>query len=312
MRRGAIVRWLVALGAVGAGVVALTAVVGGVGRDGAEAGGRDGPPLAAARVDEHLGAPIPLELRFTDLAGRSRALGDVVRSAADGAIAGASSNGGSGQVGQPTLLILAYYGCETLCDLVLEGTARALGEVEWRAGREYHVVVVSIDPRDTPADMRVKVAELQPLLRRSAPSSQTTDGPDAIRGWTFLAGGEPAISALTDAVGFRYRYDRATDQYAHPAVVVALTPTGEVSSYVYGVNPEPNELAMALATAAAGGTRSPVERILLRCFHYIPALRRHAGTIALILRTGGMLTLLAVAALFWRLVLRAPRRAVVR
>lgn len=315
MMKRAVWTGLLILCTVGVSAVVFS-VVGGIRRDNSQGGREEGPPLAAARVDEHLGARIPLERRFLDSEGRSRALGELIESPSGAESGGTAPATGSGRVGRPTLLILAYYGCKTLCNVVLEGTARALAGVEWRAGREYRVVAVSIDPRDTPADTREKVVELGPLLGRTVAEGMGGDiGASAVDthpGWTFLVGAEPEIEALAAAVGFRYRYDRVTDQYSHPAVIFALTPTGEVSSYIYGVNPEPQELATALAVAASGGTRSAVERILLRCFHYIPALRRHAGLIAVVLRVGGVLTVLGAATLFWRLVLRAPGGAAAR
>lgn len=322
------VRWVggLVLGVFGVGAAVLAAVGGGLRRSMPQEGEAAGPPLAAARVDERLGAGIPLELRFVDGEGRSRVLGELIGSAG-GTVGGVMTpvggvevraggvvvqEGGLGRGRRPTLLILAYYGCRTLCNVVLEGTARALGDVEWRAGREYEVVVVSIDPRDSPADSREKVTELEPLLARTVAGEVGARGSATFPGWTFLVGAEPDIEALAAAVGFGYRYDKSTDQYSHPAVVFALTPSGAVSSYIYGVNPEPRELATALSVAASGGTRSVVERILLRCFHYIPALRRHAGLIAVVLRVGGILTVLAAAVVFWRLVLRAPGRVAAR
>lgn len=293
---------LLAAAVIVAGSALLAAIAGDSRGDAGATGGprRGANPLDAARVDERLGAMIPLELRFLDTEGRSRALAEFF----DGARGGVW--GGAPRDGRPVLLILAYYGCRTLCNLVLEGTARALAGSDTDVGVGYRVVTVSIDPRETPVEARHKVGELGSILGWGESSAY------GAQGWSFLVGNESEIAALAGAVGFGYRYDPGTDQYSHPAVVIALTPGGAISSYIYGVNPDPGEVASALGVAAAGGTRSALERILMRCFHYVPALRRHAGLVGGILRGGGALTLVAIAVLFWRLVVRGTRGAVVR
>lgn len=278
-------RWL----AIWTGFLALAAVVVGAATlGGLERHGEDSP-LEGAAVEERLGAVVPLDARFVDMEGHDQLLAEFV-----------ARGIGAEREGLPVLLILAYHRCRTLCSLVLEGTARSLAGVERRAGEEYRVVSVSIDPRDTPADSREKAAELGASL---GVEGEGGGGPP---GWSFLTGEDQEIEMLAASLGFRYRYDPASDQYSHPAVIFALTPKGEVSSYIYGVNPEPAELAAALDVAASGRSRSTVERILLRCFHYIPALRRHAGAITTILRVGGVMTILGAGILLRRLILRAP------
>jgi protein SCO1/2 len=193
---------------------------------------------------------------------------------------------------RPVLLILAYFNCRTLCNLVLQGTARALSGLEPSAGVDYRVVAVSIDPRDSPLDARQKREEI------------------GAAEWSFLVGGEGEIRELAESLGFGYRYDEATDQFSHPAVIFALTPAGGISSYIYGIGPEPAEVEAALAEAAVGGTRTTVQRILLRCYHYIPALRRYGGAVRWGLRAGGTLTLLGFGTLLVRLIRRVSRREV--
>jgi protein SCO1/2 len=131
-----------------------------------------------------------------------------------------------------------------------------------------------------------------------------------VPGWSFLVGSEAEIRDLAESLGFIYRYDARTDQFSHPAVIFALTPAGVISSYIYGIDPEPAELATALRAAAEGGTRSTLERILMRCYHYIPALRRYAGVVRWLLRACGALTLIGFGTLLARLIMRAPRREV--
>jgi protein SCO1/2 len=268
---------------VAGGVVLAGAVWWGRGATLPTAPAADGPPLEAATVEEHLGRSLPHGLRFRDEGGREVRLGELI----------AAPDGG----GRPTILVLAYYGCRTLCPLVLEGTARSLAGVDRRLGEGYRALTVSIDARDTPAAAAEKQREvLAPLGALPAGA------------WPFLVGGEAEIQALAAALGFGYRYDRASDQFSHPAVIFALTPRGEISSYLYGIDPAPAEVERALEGAAAGETRATLERILLRCFHFIPALRQHAGLIRGLLRGGGALTVLALGLLLGRLWLRELRR----
>jgi hypothetical protein len=138
-------------------------------------------------------------------------------------------------------------------------------------------------------------------------SSARIDGEPAWEPWTFLVGAEPEIQVLAGTLGFGYRYDAVTDQYSHPAVIFVLTPAGEISSYIYGINPEPAELDAALSSAAAGRTRATLERILLRCFHYIPALRQYAGLIRGMLWACGIFTIIGLGAVLGRLWFRELR-----
>lgn len=297
--------------AVVAGVMAVAAIVGSLLLAGLAGGRRSqASPLEAATVRENLGATIPLDLRFEDEEGQSARLGDLV----------SRSAGVEREAAPPVLLILAYFNCRTLCNLVLEGTARALEGLEWRAGEDYRVITVSIDPRDTPVAARAKRLEIVEVARGGARGGypggrhqvsssipESEEGPGAAS-WSFLVGSEPEIRELATAVGFGYEYDAATDQYSHPAVIFALTAAGEISSYIYGVNPEPSELGVALGVAAAGRTRTVFERVLLRCFHYVPALRRHAGLIGGVLRVSGVLTVVGLVVLLRQLVLRGSSR----
>lgn len=257
---------------------------------------------AVQGVEERLGARLPLELRFRDHEGRTVRLGDVVRGDA------------------PVLLVLAYYRCHTLCDLVVDGAARALGGAGLALGTEVRAVTVSIDPRDGAAEAREKrsralagvaaasrstAAHRRAADGEAAPGAHARDGPVVASpeadDWPFLTGDEGAVRILADAVGFRFRYDPMTDPFAHPAVVIALTPDGKVASYLYGLRPTPDELRAALATAATGGVLSPVRRVVLRCYQYVPALRRHGALLKGALWASGLLPIAALGALLARL-----------
>jgi protein SCO1/2 len=222
------------------------------------------PPLASAGVDEHLGAQLPLELAFTSASGAPVRLGSAF---ADG---------------KPVVLTLAYYHCSMLCPLVLRGTAALATRATPRPGADYHLLTVSIDPRDRPADATKARADLLAM------SSNRADD------WRFWTGSANAIRTLTDAVGFRYAYDPKSDQFAHAAVTFVLTSDGRVSRYLYGIDPPREEFEAALTVAAAGESGSSFERVILRCFHYFPALRRYGAAITGSLRGAGLLIVLTV------------------
>jgi protein SCO1/2 len=224
-----------------------------------------GAPLAAAGVDEHLGAQLPLELGFTGPDGAPVRLGDAFHD------------------GKPVVLALAYYHCTMLCPLVLRGAATLARESTPRPGADYHLLTVSIDPRDRPADAAKARSDLFAMTRPGAPE------------WRFWTGGQESVAALADALGFRYRYDPRSDQFAHAAVLFVLTPRGQISRYLYGVDVPRAQFEAALAAAAQGETGSSFERILLRCFHYVPALRRYGAAVAEGLRGAGVLIVLSVA-----------------
>lgn len=237
-------------------------------------------PLDAADVAEHLGRQLPLELAFRDEQGRTVLLGSALRE------------------GRPVLLVMAYTRCGMLCPLVLHGLASGVRGLATPPGEAYRVLTVSLDPRDTPAEARKVAAELHAEAGLAAGAG----------GWAVWTGEEEEIRSLADALGFRYRYDRRSDQFAHPAVAFVLTPEGKISRYLYGVEFPPAVLEQSLAEARVGKSVSSLERVLLRCFHYVPALRRYGAAVEWFIRSGGALVLLAVGALFIWLSRREPRK----
>jgi protein SCO1/2 len=232
-------------------------------------------PLQQADIVERVGAAVPRDLAFTDSSGRRVRLGDLM----------------TGET--PIVLSLAYFTCPVLCHLGQDGLAEALRVSGWRVGPDVRVVSVSIDPRDTPAAAR------QWRLRAATLLAVPPDTMD----WHDLVGDEPAIRRLADAVGFRYAYDGASGQYSHAAAVFVLTPAGRISRYVYGVTFEAATLDAALRAARANQGGGPFERFLMRCYHYVPALRRHGWVVVWMLRAGGVLVTAALASLLivlWR------------
>lgn len=196
--------------------------------------------------------------------------------------------------GAPIVLVFAWFGCTTLCPTVVGNLARALSR-SGLAPDEYTVVVASIDARDSPADAsRMKRIWLEHAALAEA------------QRWHLLTGTEPAVTALAQRAGFHYDYDAESHQYAHPEGIVVVTPTGTISRYFFGFGFTPVELRAALASAAAERIASPVERLLLLCFHFSPA-GRYGDTVMAALRWTSVGLLVAGFPLLARLRRRPPR-----
>jgi len=238
------------------------------------------PILRQVAVDEHPDAPLPLDLPFTDESGRPVTLGGYLAPK------------------RPLILTLNYYRCPMLCTLELNGLAEGLRGLDWSIGKEFDVVTVSIDPRETPALARAKKQSyLEGYGRLSAES-----------GWHFLTGSAASIERLSRAVGFGATYDPETDQYAHPAVVFMITPEGRVSRYLYGVRFEPKTLTLGLTEASDGRIGSAWDRFLLSCYHYDSRQGRYALAAMKLMRAGGLATVLIFGAVLSSLWLRERRR----
>ena len=242
------------------------------------------PQLKDIDIEEHLGAPLPLALPFVDENGRPVRLGDYFHD------------------GKPVVLVLAYFRCPMLCDLVLRGVAQSLGRQHLVLGRDYRALTVSIDPKDTPAGARLKQHTLL----------QAFGELDAAANWPFVTGANDSIAPLAARLGFQYAYDPKSDQYAHPAVAFVITPNGRISRYLYGVKFRPLDVRLALDEAAHGQIGGIVDRVLLCCFQYDPATRRYGWYVSGVLRGGAALTLVLVGGmlgLFWRREWRRSRDA---
>ncbi len=232
-------------------------------------------PAQEVDIDEHLGAALPSSLAFTDETGRAVRFGDYFTD------------------GKPVVLVLAYFRCPMLCDLVLRGVADSLRQQHLVLGRDYRALTVSIDPKDDAAGASLKQHSLL----------QALGDLDAAGSWPFLTGTQASIAPLAARLGFEYAYDPKTDQYAHPACVFILTPDGRISRYLYGVSSRPLDVRLALDEAAQGRIGGIVDRVLLTCYRYDPATRRYGVYVSGVLRGGAALTLLVVAGtlgLLWR------------
>jgi len=223
--------------------------------------------LREVGFDQRLGESIPLDLAFTDEAGRSVKLADYFGK-------------------KPVVLSLVYYDCPMLCTLGLNGLAGALEVLSFVPGQEFEVLTVSFDSRETPALAAAKKKAYMARYRR----------PGAHAGWHFLTGSDESIAALTRAVGFRYVWDEATRQFAHPAGVVVLTPEAKISHYLFGVEYAPKDLRLALVAAASGRIGNAADQLLLYCYSYDPQNGRFSASILNVVRLLGVLTVAGLGA----------------
>jgi protein SCO1/2 len=237
------------------------------------------PALQGIGIDQRLGEALDLDLVFRDETGRTVRLADYF---------------GRG----PVILTLNYYECPMLCTLELNGLVAALKTISLEPGRDFEIVTVSINPKETPDLAAEKKAHYVKDYGR----------PGGAAGWHFLTGEEREIRALAEAVGFRYAFDAESGQYAHAAGIVVTTPGGRLSRYFYGVDFPPRDLRLGLVESSEGKIGSLADRILLFCYHYDPATGRYGAAALTLMRAGGILTVLALG-LGVALLLRKGRAA---
>jgi protein SCO1/2 len=229
-------------------------------------------------IEQRLDAALPLDATFRDEAGREVTLGNYFRN-------------------QPVILVLAYYRCPMLCTQVLNGLLKSAQAIPLEIGPDYQVITVSFDPRETATLAAEKKERYARAYRRAG----------AAEGWHFLTADQPSIDRLVDAVGFRYRYDAKSDQYAHASGIVLATPEGRLARYFYGIEFPPRDLRLGLIDASTGRIGSPVDRVLLLCYHYDPLTGKYGLAISGALRTAGTLTVVALGAFLVRMY-RVERR----
>jgi protein SCO1/2 len=182
------------------------------------------------------------------------------------------------------VLSLVYYECPMLCTQVLNAITSTVSTLDFNAGQDFDVVLVSIDPRETPAQAAAKKAEYATRYKRPG-----TEG-----GWHFLTGDEPQIKRVSDAAGFRYTWDEQTQQYAHPTGIIVTTPDGRNARYLFGIEYGPRDLKFAIVEASEGRVGSVVDNLLLYCYHYDPMTGRYGVYIMRTLRIAGVATLLGI------------------
>jgi protein SCO1/2 len=186
-----------------------------------------------------------------------------------------------------------------LCTQVLNGLASSLEVLSLDAGRQFDVVTVSFDPRETPQLAAAKKAGYLQRYRR----------PTAAQGWHFLTGAQPSIDRLTRAVGFRYVWDDTLKQFAHPTGVMVLTPQGRIARYLFGIEYGPRDLRFAIVDASAGKVGSAVDQVLLYCYHYDPETGRYGFVIMRVMRAAGVGTVLALGAFVFFMLRKEKRTA---
>jgi protein SCO1/2 len=244
----------------------------------------EGPaPLQGVEIEERLNAQVPLDAVFLDQDGRQVRLGDALGK------------------GKPVVLALVYYECPMLCGLVLGGMARGMKETGLELGKDYTALSISFDPREKPAQAFV----------RQKHYLQSFDKADQKQVWPFWVGQEKDIRSVTDAVGFRYKFDEETKQYAHGAAILVLTPEGRVSRYLYGVEFSGRDLRLAMVEAADGKVGTSFDRFLLTCYRYDPVARRYVPYAMGAVRAGALLVLFGLAStlfVFWRREVKGARR----
>jgi protein SCO1 len=219
--------------------------------------------LKDVAIDQKLDASIPLSLTFRDEHGSAVELGRYF-------------------TGKPVILTLVYYNCPMLCTQVLNGLDRSMKLMTLDLGKDYNVVTVSIDPTERPVLAEAKQALYAGMYGR----------PGALAGWHFLTGDEPQIRTLANAVGFRYAYDPDSKQYAHASAIMVLTPEGKISRYFYGVTYPERDLRLGLVQASEGKIGTPVDQILLFCYHYDPHTGKYGLLISRLIEISGLLTVL--------------------
>jgi protein SCO1/2 len=222
--------------------------------------------LQKVGVSQRLNQKLPLDAQFVDETGKTVALGDYFGK-------------------HPAILSLVYYSCPMLCSEELDGLTGALEMVKLTPGKDFDVVIISIDPSETPEQAAKKKAFYVKRYGR----------PETAAGWHFLTGQRPAIDAVTNAVGFGYVRvpgpDGKLSQFAHASSIEVVTTDGKLAQYYLGVEYSPKDILLGLIEASDNKIGSPVANILTYCYHYDPQTNKHSLVIARIVQLGGMVTM---------------------
>jgi protein SCO1/2 len=229
---------------------------------------QDDDELQKITVEEHLGEVIPLELSFLNTRGDTVVLSDSFRR------------------GMPVLLSLYYTNCPMLCSLLLTGLAKGVRGMDLIPGKDFQMLSISFDPRETPQSAAAVKARYQGMLKPDTPAD----------GWEFLISPDDQTRTLAQALGFSYFYIAERNEYAHPAVVFILTDGGVISRYLYGIEFNPRDLRLSLVEASQGKIGTTMDRVLLYCFHYDPEAKGYVAVAGNIMKLGGLATVLLLGA----------------
>lgn len=233
--------------------------------------------LRDVAFDQKLNQQVPLGLAFRDESGKTVQLADYIKQ-------------------KPVILTFVYYKCRDLCPLLLDGVVRSLRALSFDAGNQFDLITLSIDAHDSPALAAAKKKDIIDQYSR----------PGAAAGWHFLTGDEAEIQKLTQSVGFHYTYDPHTGEFAHATGMVLLTPKGRTARYYYGIDFSPRDLRLGLIEAAAGKIGSPIDQLLLFCYHYDPVTGKYGLLITNVIRLAGAATVVILGA-FILIMLRRER-----
>ena len=217
-------------------------------------------------IDQHLNQQIPLDLNFVDENGQPVQLRQYF-----------------GQ--KPVIITMVYYTCPMLCSEVMSGLTFTMnGMSEFNVGREFDVLIVSFDPRDTPEAAKENKKRYIRMYRREGSE----------QGWHFLTGKKEQIDALAESLGFRYTWDEQNQQYAHASGIMLMTPEGRIAQYYYGIDFPPRDVRLGLVEASKGKIGSLVDQVLLYCYHYDPRQGKYGAAIFNVLRISALLTVLVL------------------
>jgi len=233
------------------------------------------PMLQGIGIDQNLNAQIPLELTFNNETGQSVRLGQYFRE-------------------KPVVLALVYYECPGLCDLILNGLSHVMQQVSLNVGSDYEVVTVSFNPQDSWQLAGAKKSNYIEKYNR----------PGAKQGWHFLTGKPDAIKSLADSVGFHYKYDPISKQFAHASAIVILTPEGKIARYFYGIEYKPRDFRLSLVEASANKIGTTADQVMLFCYHWDPMTGKYGVIIAQVTQVLGTATVLALGAFVFIMIRR--------
>jgi len=217
--------------------------------------------LKTIGIEQRLNEQVPLDAVFKDEHGQEVRLGDVAK-------------------GKPVVLALVYYSCPMLCNQILNGALSSLRQVSFNAGDQFEVIAISFDSRETPELAATKKQTYVKAYNR----------PDADAGWHFLTGDDANIKRVTEAAGFHYKWDEKTNQFAHASGIMLLTPEGKLARYFYGIEYPPRDVRLGLIEASENKIGSPVDALLLYCYHYDPATGKYGAVVMNIMRVAGVIT----------------------
>ena len=226
------------------------------------------PVLKKVGIDQHLNEQLPLDAVFKDEQGTEVRLGQFFK-------------------GKPVVLSLVYYQCPMLCNQVMNGMLGSFRQMSFNVGERFEVVTVSFDPNETPALAAAKKQTYVSGYNRA----------NGAAGWHFLTGDDANIKRLADAIGFRYTWDEQTKQFAHASGIMIATPEGKLARYFYGIDYPPKDLRLSLVEASANKIATPVDALMLYCYHYDPSTGKYGVVIMNVMRIAGVITLILIVGL---------------